>query len=180
MLKINKLKLQILSTKSIDLEDLYGFEYEFDQGLNIIAGPNSRGKSTINSCIFYCLGMEELLGAQNEKSLDKALKEEFTIEFATDDNKFEKIGHPIKYSKVYLEVENTDNDIVVLERFIKPDNDENKTTNIVIYDSDLTDLLSGNVSDIKQEVYYTNAQGNNEDPNGFYLWLKKLHKLRCS
>ena len=79
MFKINKLKAEILSDKSENITDLYGFEFQFESGLNIIAGPNSRGKTTINTCIYYALGMEELLGAHNEKALDKALKEEFTI-----------------------------------------------------------------------------------------------------
>ena len=79
MFKINKLRAEILTDKSEDITDLYGFDISFDQGLNIIAGPNSRGKTTINTCIYYALGMEELLGAHNEKALDKALKEEFAI-----------------------------------------------------------------------------------------------------
>jgi len=79
MVKINKLRVEILTNKSETIDDLYGFEFPFNKGLNIIAGENSRGKTTIDSCIFYALGMEELLGGNNNKALDKALKDAFVI-----------------------------------------------------------------------------------------------------
>ena len=104
MFKINKLKAEILSDKSENITDLYGFEFQFESGLNIIAGPNSRGKTTINTCIYYALGMEELLGAHNEKALDKALKEEFTIKPSQEE---EGINYKVQSSKILLEIENS-------------------------------------------------------------------------
>jgi hypothetical protein len=40
----------------------------------LLQGKTREGKTTINSCIYYALGMEELLGRNNDKALDKALK----------------------------------------------------------------------------------------------------------
>ena len=173
MFKINKLRAEILSDKSEDITDLYGFEFLFEQGLNIIAGPNSRGKTTINTCIYYALGMEELLGAHNEKALDKALKEEFTIKPNEEE---EGINYKVLSSKIFLEIENENKVVVCLERCIKPNLGDIKTSNITVHYSSLEDMNSEN-SQIQHGVFFVNSRGNNEDPNGFYNWLSEFIKI---
>lgn len=173
MFKINKLKAEILSDKSEDITDLYGFEFQFERGLNIIAGPNSRGKTTINTCIYYALGMEELLGAHNEKALDKALKEEFTIKPSEEE---EGINYKVQSSKILLEIENENNEIVFLERYIKTNTQDIKTSNITVYNSSLEDRDNEDIQ-IQQNILFVNGRGNNEDPNSFYNWLSVFMNL---
>ncbi|MEZ0184629.1 hypothetical protein ACHRVK_18905 [Flavobacterium plurextorum] len=168
MFKINKLRAEILTDKSADITDLYGFEIPFEQGLNIIAGPNSRGKTTINTCIYYALGMEELLGAHNEKALDKALKEEFTIKPGPDED---GIVYKVISSKIFLEIENENSDIICLERFIKPSTEEVKTTNIMVHFSPFDHI---NDEMTAKGAFFVNARGNNEDQNGFYSFLAQF------
>lgn len=170
MFKINKLRTEILTDKSENITDLYGFDIMFQQGLNIIAGPNSRGKTTINSCIYYALGMEELLGAHNEKALDKALKEEFTIRLNEEE---EGTNFKVLSSKIILEIENEDSEVVCLERYIKPNTDDVKTSNIVIHYSSFDNMNSEN-DENTQGIFFVNSRGNNEDPNGFYNWLSEF------
>ncbi|EJB6519842.1 AAA family ATPase [Salmonella enterica] len=67
-MKINKLKLSI-DTNSGD----YGFNCSFTDGLNIIKGNNSSGKSTLIQAIFYVFGMEELLGGEGASTMPYAL-----------------------------------------------------------------------------------------------------------
>jgi hypothetical protein len=173
MFKINKLRVEILTNKSETIDDLYGFEFPFNQGLNIIAGENSRGKTTINSCIFYALGMEELLGGNNSKALDKALKETFAIK--TDASEEEELGvnYNVKRSKVFLEIENDKNDIVCLERVILSSDRDEKQSNITIYKSKLDKIDKATV----KAVFFVNGRGNNDDPNGFYEWFKDFIDL---
>lgn len=173
MFKINKLKAEILSDKSENITDLYGFEFQFESGLNIIAGPNSRGKTTINTCIYYALGMEELLGAHNEKALDKALKEEFTIKPSQEE---EGINYKVQSSKILLEIENDNNEIVFLERYITTNTEDVKTSNITVYNSSLSSIDNENDTPHKA-VYFVNSRGNNEDINGFYNWLSSFMNL---
>lgn len=170
MFKINKLRAEILTDKSEDITDLYGFDISFDQGLNIIAGPNSRGKTTINTCIYYALGMEELLGAHNEKALDKALKEEFAIKAS---EKEEGTTYIVHSSKIILEIENENGEIVCLERYIKPNNPDIKTTNIIVHDGSFQNINNED-GEIIRAVYFVNSRGNNEDSNGFYNWLSQF------
>ncbi|UZJ63723.1 AAA family ATPase [Sphingobacterium sp. KU25419] len=113
MFIIKRLRLEIKSTD----ESLYGFDIPFQRGLNIIAGQNSKGKSTIGSSIYYALGMEELLGsgAKNESALGKALKTSFDF-FPVDGS--EEISKKITLSKVFLEIENDRNETVTIKRYI--------------------------------------------------------------
>lgn len=172
MLKINRLRTEILTNKSEDITDLYGFDFSFDQGMNIVAGPNSKGKTTINTCIYYALGLEELLGGHNEKALDKALKEAFTIKL---DEGNEEATFRVSSSKVILEIENENNEVVCLERYIKSSTSKEKTSNITVHYS-----IIGDTEDkpTLKEVYFVNARGNNEDPNGFYHWLSDFINIQ--
>lgn len=170
MFKINKLRAEILTDKSENITDLYGFDILFQQGLNIIAGPNSRGKTTINSCIYYALGMEELLGAHNEKALDKALKEEFTIRVNEEE---ETVNFKVLSSKIILEIENQNSKVVCLERYIKPNTDDVKTSNIIIHYSSF-DNMNGEDDENIKGVFFVNSRGNNEDRNGFYNWFSEF------
>lgn len=168
MIKINRLRTEILSDKSESISEFYGFDYEFDSGLNIVAGHNSRGKTTVNSCIYYALGMEELLGGHNEKALDKALKHEFTIK---SDEK-EDINHIVIHSKVILEIE-SNGIIATLKRNIKTDNPELKPNIINISKSSINSLNSVSIS----ENYFVKGRGNNESENGFYIWLAEFGNI---
>ncbi|WP_282076217.1 AAA family ATPase [Maribacter aquivivus] len=174
MFKINKLRVEILTNKSETIDDLYGFEFPFNQGLNIIAGENSRGKTTINSCIFYALGMEELLGGNNSKALDKALKETFAIKTDVSEEEEELgVNYNVKRSKVLLEIENDKNDIVCLERVILSSDSDEKQSNITIYKSKLDKIDETTL----KAVFFVNGRGNNDDPNGFYDWFKDFINL---
>ena len=175
MFKINKLRVEILTNKSETIDDLYGFEFPFNQGLNIIAGENSRGKTTINSCIFYALGMEELLGGYNNKALDKALKDTFVIKTDGIKEDDEETGenYIVSRSKVFLEIENEKNEIVCLERSIVSSKKDDKQSNITIYNSKLNKIDGDTV----KGVFFVNGRGNNNDPNGFYEWFKVFINL---
>jgi len=175
MFKINNLKTIILTDKSEGLSDHYGFQFQFNEGLNIIAGPNSRGKTTINSCVFYALGMEELLGAHNDKALDKALKEEFTIK--GDNEAQQGVNYKVLSSKIILEIENEKKEVVCLERFVKTSDETKKTSNITIYNSTLEHLDGQGYEGIKHQLYFVNQRGNNDDVNGFYNWLSNFMGL---
>lgn len=170
MIKINRLRTEIITDRSENVRDLYGFEFEFELGLNVVAGQNSRGKTTINSCIYYALGLEELLTGHNEKALDKALKESFTINTGDDSDAENYI---VKSSKTILEIENSQGEIVCLERFIKSQTDNIQTSNIMVYSSDYSGYADPDVA-VGKDIYFVKARGNNDDVNGFYNWLSNF------
>ena len=71
MIKINAINIKIVTP-----DGLYGFEQSFQKGLNIIRGNNSSGKSSLFQAILYALGLEELLGGKNEKTMQSVLKDQ--------------------------------------------------------------------------------------------------------
>ena len=71
-MRINSVSAKITAGTENGLKP-FGFEYGFEPGLNILTGDNSSGKSTILSCVYYCLGMEQLMGSKGVNALSPAL-----------------------------------------------------------------------------------------------------------
>lgn len=169
MFRINRIKVEILTTDQPNVNFKFGFDFSLNPGLNIIAGENSRGKTTINSCIYYALGMEELLGAQNEKALDKALKDNFTIKEGVQ----ESITYNVLFSKVLLEIQNDVGDIVTIVRYIKVPNNSERDVKLAYIYAGKMDLHSTSF----EEIYFIRGRNNNSDDNGFYNWLANFMNL---
>lgn len=144
-MKINSINFHARVFNSVEE---YGFSYNFDSGLNIITGHNSSGKSTIISCIYYCLGMEQLLGGNRNLILDKSITREFDYEGKT---------YIITESKAELEISHN-NRIATLKRYIKNNIDENKNK-IIITENGATNS------------YLVHTPGDHDRASGFYKWL---------
>lgn len=164
MFQINRLKLSI---KAIDKDYLdeennlsnFGFDISFQKGLNIINGENTVGKSTIIACIYYALGLEDLLGA-GTSGLDKALHAEFII----NGTKYDQIN----ISTIFIEVQNSKEEIYTLKRYIKS-NDENT---IRITNGKLDDVLH-------KTALYLFVKSKNKDTNMlFHLWFSNFVGLQ--
>jgi len=170
MLKINRLRLEV-KTFDTNNSKLFGFDIPFKNGLNIIAGQNSKGKSTISSCIYYALCMEELLGRQNEKALGKALNTEFNT-----GNKESKIyKHSIANSKVFIEIENSKGEKYTIRRFINSGEkdkrgDDLKSKKVLVYKS----TYDGISPETTQIPLFIRNDNNNENDFGFYFWLSRF------
>lgn len=168
MFKLERLRLEITTSNQTQKKELYGFDIPFENGLNIIAGQNSQGKTTINSCIYYILGMEELLGGQGSKWLDKALKEEFNTLI---DNK----RHFVFSSKVYAQISNSSNNVVTLQRFIKHPSDKKKNDIVTIFESPITSIRDTTTSNFP---LFIRGKNNNSTQFGFYSWFASFMDLR--
>ena len=58
MLRINRLRVEINTVNGV-----YGIDTSFSSGLNFIASEdNTCGKSSILAAIYYCLGLEQIIG----------------------------------------------------------------------------------------------------------------------
>ena len=105
MLKINKIRIEITTEKG-----LCGFDADFKQGLNLlVSNENTCGKSSVLAAIYYCLGLEEILGGRNEKALPSVYKSQIEIDGET---------FPVLQSGAYLEIANG-SEIVTLFRSAK-------------------------------------------------------------
>lgn len=155
MLKINAIKIRIVTA-----DGLYGFEQSFQNGLNIIRGNNSSGKSSLFQAILYALGLEELLGGKNEKTMQSVLKDQ--VEFP--DSNF----HEVLQSEVFLEIENKN--IITIRRSIVSPNESPKLVNIYY-----GNLLTGNNRYLKKQSMYIHDKGGATDMTyGFHFFLSEF------
>ena len=155
MLKIRAIKLEVNTTSG-----LYGAYYEFANGLNIIRGDNTTGKSSLFQSILYGLGFEELLGGKNEKTMQTALKEQ--VEFP--DGKF----HIVNQSFVYLEIENKE--IVTIKRSIT--SESRKPQLVDVYSGG---LLTGIDKALPSRPMFVHDKGGaSDDIYGFHLFLSEF------
>lgn len=96
--------------------ETFGFECNFYEGLNIIRGNNSSGKSTFVNTLMYGLGFEEVVGTKGERALTSAVRSEFQFEGET---------RKIDSSSVLVELENREGKIITFRRPIKSDVSKN-------------------------------------------------------
>lgn len=155
MLEIKAIKIDIDTT-----DGSFGYEQNFTNGLNIIRGDNSSGKSSLFQAILYALGLEELLGGKNEKTMQSVLKD--MVEYP------DGVFHKILQSYVYLEIMN--NEIVTIKRpIISP------SENPKLIDVFFGALLTGkNKSLKKQSMFIHDKGGASDNTYGFHLFLAEF------
>lgn len=154
MLQINKIKI-LIRTSNGD----YGFCESFQSGLNFIASEdNTCGKSSILAAIYYCLGMEEIIGGKGEKVLTSAYKS--SIE---DGDK----TWAVLESGAYLEVFNGI-DTITIYRSAKMDNRDSKLVTVFYSTLDLINSAETEYEDMY--VHMPNAAVNQK---GFHAFLEK-------
>jgi hypothetical protein len=158
MLKIKAVKINITTNKG-----LFGTPViPFSDGLNIIKGNNSAGKSTIFQSILYGLGLEELIGGKNEKTMQSVLKSEIL----NDANEIEAY---VIESHILLEIEGKET--VTIRRYITS---ENKKAGLVevFFGGLLTN--PNNQYDYKPMYVHDPNSSKDNNPFGFHPFLEKL------
>lgn len=156
MLKINRLKIVI---KTIEGE--FGFDNTFDKKINFIASKgNTRGKSSCIEAIYYCLGLEELIGGKGEKALKPVFRDRLT---------YQNRELFVLESEFYLEIMNEKREIRTIYRSAKK---EGCSSDLVkVYFGDITESLE---NDVKCEDKYVHSQGAATNPKGFHTFLEKF------
>lgn len=155
MLRINRVKVKIFTDNGV-----YGFDTSFDSGLSFLASEeNTCGKSSILAAVYYCLGLEEILGGKGEKVLTSAFKT--TIE---DGNK----TWSVLQSCIYLEISNGA-EVVTLFRTAKMLNRDSRM--ITVYYGDMDAVDNPKTSSIDTYVHFPNAAINEK---GFHSFLEKF------
>lgn len=150
-LKINKLRIETHTEAG-----LYGTELDFDHGLNIIHADNTHGKSTCIQSIVYALGLEGALGPSRTTPLKPVLTRELRDE--------EGAHLRVKWTSVFLEVENEENKVLTLERNSKVDT----SSLIKVRRCCLLDISNG---ENKVESFHVRQPGSATYERGFHNFL---------
>lgn len=157
MIQINRVKCIIITAN----DGNFGFDHTFSKGLNLIASTeNTKGKSSIIQSIYYCLGVEELLGGTNEKSLTPVYKN--AIDYGE-----KKDVVPIKTS-FYLEVLNNRKDIITINRDVEHTSMSNNL--IKVFKGNINEALDGKCD--FQEMF-VNTSGGATSNKGFHKFLEE-------
>lgn len=154
VLRINRLRI-IVGTPEGD----FGFDEKFDKKINFIASyGNTQGKSSCIEAIYYCLGLEELIGGKKEKALKPVFKKKL---------KYKNKEISVLESNFYLEITNEQEDTVTIYRTAKKDNFDSSL--VTVYFGDIASLLNGN---LRSEDMYLHSQGSATNTKGFHKFLE--------
>lgn len=161
MLRINRLRIEINT-----INGMYGLDESFKEGLNFVQSEeNTCGKSSILAAIYYCLGLEQILGGVagiGGKVLTSVFKS--TID---DDNG----SWNVTESGVYLEISNG-SEVVTIYRNIKAENKDDRLVKVFYskYDS-IGDPVTPN------EDFYVNIPYSATRQRGFHTFLENFLHL---
>lgn len=157
MINIRAIKIEINTDSG-----LFGAEYKFEKGFNIIRGNNTSGKSSLFQSILYCLGFEELIGGKNEKTMQSVLKD--IVEYPKN------TLHQVLQSFVFLEFENKDNKTVTARRSVKC---EGRASQLIdVFDGAL--LTGANKVIDSQPMYIHDKGGASDGTYGYHLFLENF------
>ena len=159
MLRINRVKVEIITDNGV-----YGVDTSFGKGLTFLSSEkNTCGKSSILAAVYYCMGMEEIIGGRGEKVLTSVFKT--TIE---DGNK----TWNVLQSCAYLEISNGA-EVITLFRPAKMANKDSRM--ITVYYSSMEDIADPTTLSIDTYVHFPNAAINDK---GFHNFLEKFLYLQ--
>lgn len=153
---MNRLKLNFLKIIIDTNSGVFGTNVPFKDGLNILRAKNTKGKSSVLNSILYILGIEEMLGGKNAKTMKPVLKDKLT---------YEGKEVSILESKVQLEITNHKGDIITLTRWVKSPSIDEKLIR-VHFGALLTKKENPNFKD-----FYVHMKGSATENTGFHTFL---------
>lgn len=154
--RIRKLQLRCTTT-----EGLYGADYPFQTGLNILWADNTKGKSTSLQGLIYVLGLEKMLSPKREIPLTYAMTSHL------EDPSIGKTPSVLE-SFVAVEIENSVGEIITVYRAVKSKID---TKLVSVF---FGPRLSLPASEYEQRDYFVRDPGAAKREAGFHNFLAKF------
>ena len=166
MIRIDLIDISIQARPYNNQNDVreFGRMLSFKDGLNLVVGDNTSGKTTIVRSLFYCLGMEELIdGKMGDRSLDKSVKENFRY---AEPGKDEQDWY-VNSSYVVVQISNHSGQVLTIKRNIKS---EDRRDNVLsVWEQPYSALMKNSG---RREYYIHSREDHNKDyGTGFYALL---------
>lgn len=163
MLRIKRLRIEI-KTANESNGGIYGFDECFSDGLNFIASTeNTSGKSSVIEAIFYCLGLEQIIGGINEQVLTSAYKSQIKDRDKT---------WSVLESGAFLEIFNGNESITIFRSAVMEGRDPRLVT---VYYGDYDSI--GKQPTLPEDMYlHDNGAATNE--KGFHTFLESFLHLQ--
>lgn len=154
------MRLRRLVLKLMTDQGDHGATLDFPDGLVVLWADNSMGKSTCLKSIMWSLGLEAMLTtSQTDVPLPPAMK----VELLSNAGPASVIE-----SEVFLEIQNSKNESIVINRAVKASRDIHLVT--VTYGPALTSVGEG----FKSEDFFVSRSGSATSDRGFHLFLAKF------
>lgn len=161
MLKINRVRVEIKTTNGI-----YGIDETFQPGLNFIASnDNTKGKSSVLAAIYYCLGLEQILGGVGGIG-PKVL----TAAYKTDLEDGEQ-QYKVLESGAYLEINNGIETITIYRTITHESKDPHLLT---VYFGDYSAIGDPKTQSLD---YYVHTPNSATNERGFHTYLASFLHL---
>lgn len=164
MLRIQRLRIIIHTSKG-----KYGFDRNFNEGLNIIASDeNTSGKSAIINSLFYVLGFEQLIEGTGtgSKTLSQALTKQIRIDDETNGEEL-----PVLESEIQAEISNG-KEVKTIRRFAK--HEKKKDNLITVFHSTIENMYLTTTSFTDMYVLMPGAARNEF---GFHRFLEDFLEM---
>lgn len=156
MLRINRIKA-ISRTESGE----YGFDYALYAGLNLISSDeNTKGKSSAILAIYYCLGLEEIIGGKGKKTLTSVYK---TVVEGSDNGTYNVLE-----SEAWLEISNGTDTVTIKRAAEMANRNENLIT---VYHSNM-DMAHDPKTFV--EDMYVHSPHSTTSSKGFHKFLESF------
>lgn len=159
-MRVNRLKINVQT-----VDGVYGFDECFDKKVNFIASfDNTQGKSSCIESIYYCLGVEELIGGSCEKALKPVFRKILL-------NRSRELK--VLYTDFLLEIQNQESEVITIYRNANKENFSSKL--VRVYYSSIDNISSEN---IKYEDMYLHSKGSATNTRGFHTFLEGFLRWR--
>lgn len=149
----------------------YGRVINLSDGLNIIAGDNTSGKTTLAKCFYYILGVEEIIdGKQNSIALDRSVFQSFSSQ--RDDGS--EMIFQVASSYVLAQLRNSGDSIITIKRSIK-EGERRDFSHVEVWECAANDITDHT----PHTAYYMHYQDdhNSSLPFGYFQYLAKFAGL---
>lgn len=152
-------------------EKHFGRIIPIKNGLNIIAGDNTSGKTTIAKCFYYILGVEEILdGKHNTQTMDKSIH----LSFDLNNNEGDKDTYMVVKSCVMAQLSNTEGKSITVRRILK-DGINEKFMEVDVFECKQKEITEKT----QRTSYYLNSPDDHNEklPFGYFQYLAKFAGL---